>query len=195
MGRFNPEKTFLLETDSYYILRDDKLFFGFERYAHTFPDLKLFFKIPSDSYVLVPRAQLLTGLLTISLFCTDPEAFVQLRVEGAGNDTRLDMTTWNLAGVPSTTTLECSRQAHPGYNPTFAIWDLYLNTHAFTKIVMAFDFAGVQFEILEFKAVLVSDVGHNFTAKTLLAASTGEQVAKQRARAAQTTAGSSKARR
>ena len=109
----NPEKTFLLETDSYYILRDDNIFFGFERYAHSFPALDQFFKIPSESYVLVPRSQLLTGLLTISVFRTEPDDFVQLHVEGAGTDTRLKMTTRNLAGVPSTTTLVCSRQAKP----------------------------------------------------------------------------------
>jgi hypothetical protein len=192
LARFNPEKTFLLETDSYYILRDDNIFFGFERYAHSFPPLEKFWLMPSEAYVLVPRSQLLTGLLTISLFRTEPDAFVQLRVEGVGNDTRLYMTTRNLADVPSTTTLECSRQAYPSYTTTatFPVWDLYLNVHAFINIVTCFDSAHVQFEILGDKAVLVSDAGDEFEAKTLLAASTAQQVAKLKARTAQTKAGS-----
>jgi hypothetical protein len=148
--------------------------------------------MPSEVYVLVPGSQLLTGLLTISLFRTEPDAFVQLHVEGVGNDTRLYMTTRNLADVPSTTTLECSRQAYPSYTTTatFTVWDLYLNVHAFINIVTCFDSAHVQFEILGDKAVLVSDAGDEFEAKTLLAASTAQQVAKLKARTAQTKAGS-----
>jgi hypothetical protein len=193
LARFKPEQTFLWETETYYILRDENFYFGFERSTHSFPALERFWLMPSEAYVLVPRSQLLSGLLTISLFRTEPDHdFVQLHIEGAGSDTRLYMTTRNLAGVPSTTTLECSRQAYPRYTDTatFPVWDLYVNVHAFIKIVMRFDSAHVQFEILGDKAVLVSDAGDEFEAKTLLAASTAEQVAKLKAKSAQTKTGS-----
>ena len=191
LGRFNPEKTYLFETENYYILRDDHLFFGFERFLHKFPPLDKFWELSSEAFVRVPRSQLLTGLLTISLFRTEPDAFVRLHVEGAGLDTRLHLTTRNPADVASTTTLECSRQAHPSYaaTATFPAWDLYLNVHAFIDIVTYFHSAHVQFEILGEKAVLVTDAGDGFEAKTLLAASPAEQVAKLKARVAQTKPG------
>jgi hypothetical protein len=173
LARFNPERTFLLETDNYYILRDDNLCFGFERHAHDFPALGKFFKIPSEAYVLVPRSRLLTRLLQIEVFCPDSDAFVQIHVEGAGSDTRLHLTTRILDDAPSTTTLECSRQAHPSYaaTATFPAWGLFVNVHAFIKIVTCFDSAHVQFEILGDEAMRVSDAGDGFEAKTLLAAS------------------------
>lgn len=183
LARFNPERTFLLETDSYYILRDDNLCFGFERYAHSFRPFGKLLIIPSEAYVLVPRSQLLTRLLQIAVFCPNSDALVQLHVEGAGPHTQLHLTTRILDDAPSTTTLECSRQAHPSYAATanFPVWDLFLNIHAFIKIVTSFNSAHVQFEILGSKAVLVSDAGDGFEAKTLLAASTAEQVAKLKA--------------
>ena len=73
---------------------------------------------------------------------------------------------------------------------TFPAWDLYVNVHAIIKIVTSFDSAHVQFEVLDSRALLVSDAGDGFEAKTLFAASTAEQVAKLKAKAAQTKAGS-----
>lgn len=181
LSRFNPENTYLFETDSFYILRDETLYFGFEATKHSFPATAQFFKIASEENVLIPRVQLLNSLFKLSVVNVDRDLTVNMALDGIGHDAVLTLTTEDASGKKSRDELKVTRRANEGADPSFEPWDINVNITGLIKVVGHFDTANVELELLAKKALLVLDEGEQYKASTILALQSEEQIAKRKA--------------
>lgn len=166
LAKFHKENTSLSETDSFYILRDENLIFGFEKSSHNFPPVDKFFEIPVADYGLVPRPVLLNSLYKLSVVSVDKDLLVRVRIEGSGNDGVITLETQDASGKISRDDLQIFRQANGESN--FDPIDVHLNIASLIKVVSHFETANVRLELLGNKAMLVKDEDEEFTASTIM---------------------------
>jgi hypothetical protein len=108
VGRFQGD-TLLFETDTWFLLRDAALTFGFERYNFTFPPVEPFFQQPSDNHVLASRAQLGAYLANLQSVSADRDSLVAIRVSGFGNG-QMELSVLEAMGKP------CRCRSGSGWN-------------------------------------------------------------------------------
>lgn len=181
LPRFDAANTHLFETDTFYIIRDANLYFGFEKTQSKFPAIAKFFELTAPDHVLIPRVQLLNALYKLSVVSVDRELLVRVQVEGAGTEAHLSLQTKDATGKTSRDDLAIVRNAN-GVS-TYEPIDLYVNINAFIKVVSHFESANVQLEVLARKALVIKDEHEKeWQATTFLSALSEEAVAQQKAK-------------
>lgn len=178
LSKFNVENTHLFETDSFYIMRDENLYFGFEKTTFSFPPVDSFFKVQPDDFTLIPRAQFLNSLYKLSVVSIDRDLLVRLQLEGSGADAKITLTTKDSSGKQSRDILSVYRNHAEGQKSTFEAWDVNVNIASLIKIIGHFESANVQLEKLANKALMVVDEGEGYKANTILSLLTEDQVQK-----------------
>lgn len=154
-------KTIFYETDSYFILRDQNVYIGFEKTDATFPNVKgLLASEPTDSYI-VPRANLLQGINKVSVAAD--KSMLQLTVAGKGKDATLTIAIKDVAGRISKDVLRIERTKDCEDR------EYHLPTEVFTKVLAFHKSATVTISECRDKAVYIKDVETAFSTTAIIA--------------------------
>jgi len=181
-GHFHDANTHLFETENFYILRDENLYFGFEKTTFNFPPVAQFFQAPTTGdQILIPRGQLLNSLYKLSVVSIDKDLLVQVKITGSGNDSEIYLATKDSTGKISEDTLQIYRGAEEDKDPAYDDREYYLNIAALIKIVNHFESANVQFREISGKAILIEDEDDLYQATTILSMLNEAQVQAQKA--------------
>lgn len=181
--RFNPENTHLFETDLFYIVRDENLYFGFEKTQSKFPPINKFLEMQAPDHVLVPRVMLLNSLYKLSVVSVDRDLLVRTVISGSGTEATLTLMTKDATGKVSSDVLSVVRNSNDLGGSDFEDIDIFVSINAFIRVVSHFDSANAQLEVLGRKALVIKDEHEGeWHATTLLSALTEEVVAQQKAK-------------
>lgn len=150
LARFASEEVRLYEAEHYYIIRDDVMFFGFEKSTFAFPNVNHIFKRGNDQ-LLVPRATLAQIIDGLSYMQTDRELLVNLSLTGAGTDAEFSLSAQETSGKKAVQRVpKCTRQARPGVSGDVAFpdWQLFVSLQFLKKAISAADSTYVTVEWL-----------------------------------------------
>lgn len=182
MPRFNTENTHLFETDLFYIVRDENLYFGFEKTQSKFPPVAKFFEMKAPDHVLVPRVQLLNSLYKLSVVSVDRDLLVRTIISGSGTEATLTLMTKDATGKVSSDIISVLRNSNDAPS-AFEEIDIFVSINSFIRVVSHFESANAQLEVLGRKALVIKDEHEGeWHATTLLSALTEEVVAQQKAK-------------
>lgn len=183
MPRFNTENTHLFETDLFYIVRDENLYFGFEKTQSKFPPIAKFFEMKAPDHVLVPRVQLLNSLYKLSVVSVDRDLLVRTIISGSGSEATLTLMTKDATGKVSSDVISVLRNSNDLGGSDFEEIDIFVSITSFIRVVSHFESANAQLEVLGRKALVIKDEHEGeWHATTLLSALTEEVVAQQKAK-------------
>lgn len=178
LPRFHKENTHLFSAPGFYVIRDENLYFGFEKTTLNFPDVAKILDIKAPSYTLAPRGALANSITRLSIVSVDRDLLIHFKLEGEQQDARLTLSTEDQTGKKSTDQISVVRYGQ-NVEPTL---EFYVNAHALRKVIGHFDSSNVHLEVINGAAVRIVDPKEGiFDATTILTILTPESVAASRA--------------
>ena len=178
LARFEPDHTTLWITDTYYIIKDDAAFFGFERYPFSFKDVAELFQGRSDNHVMVDRKELLNSLTLLAAVEKKADRLVEVTVPDKGGSTQLHLKVVDHLGRTCSDWVRAARRYNAGQISTFPPWQFSVPLEVFLRVLNFFDLLNAWFEVIELKhggALYIYDELGQLTARTLLDFMTPEQ--------------------
>lgn len=168
LGRFNAENTHIFSTETYFILRDENLYFGWETTNLEFPSVEGFLSDKSaKDFILVLRDQLLKSLKKLSVVSRDKDTLVKIGVSGKGNTAKMILSIKDASGKTSRDEIKILRQSIQGETSEFMDQECYVNMAGLIEIVSHFTSVNCNIRLALPKAVFILDSGEKF--KTLTA--------------------------
>lgn len=165
LPHFHGVNTHLFETDSFFILRDENLYFGFEKVIHSFPPVDDFFKSKTKGYkAIIPREELLNSLHKLSVVSINKDLLVKGIISGNAAEAELQLITKDTIGRQSTDSISINKQST---SKEVGNSEFNLNITNFIKLVTHFNSANIVLEEIK-KAIKIKDEGEDFEAFTFL---------------------------
>lgn len=192
LPKFDKDNTHLFETESFYIIRDTTLYFGFEKSQHQFPNIAPILALKGANYSLAPRAALQSSVTRLSVVSTDRDLLIKVQIEGQANDGQITLSTEDASGKQSSDHFSVANFGQPLTEPqTF-----FVNAGQLLKTINYFDSANVHLELLAGKALAIRDeqegVFETTTVLTVMSPEKVQQLRAEREAAKQSKAGAVK---
>jgi len=166
---FNIKNTHLFETDKFYILRDENLYFGFEKAQCKFPSVDKFLnsKLEEDNFH-ISRRDLLRGLRKLAIVTQDGKGSLKLGVSGLG-ETQLELSIKSISGRQSKDILNIFRKSVKYSDSESNIYkEFIVDFEMFMRLINHFTSDEVILKYTEGKFLVITDRGDNFNAKSYL---------------------------
>lgn len=162
LSYFNPENTHLFESDNYYVLRDENLYFGFEKSNYTFPSIKKFIEVNFvKDKLLISRKKLLDSLHKLSIVLSRDKALIKLKVGLVGNVNYLKLIIKDAGGKTSTDSFEIIRETEDEKIKDFGL-EFIISFNTFVEVLSHFNSELVTLEYIKNKVLVVKDRGDNY---------------------------------
>lgn len=158
-------KVKLFESETYFIIRDQNVYVGFEKITTSFPAITTLLQNKTEDSYTVSRQDILRSFNKLSVVTQDKNAFIMFRVEGNKGLATLTLSLKDVAGRISKDVLTITR------NVDCEIREYYLPLDLLGNIVSFFKFPNVQFFEKRDKAVYIKEDGGNFQVTSILSSS------------------------
>jgi hypothetical protein len=145
---FNLENTHLFESEDYYILRDENLYFGIEKINFSFPSIEKFLKLKATETILLSRISLLNSLRRLSIVLDD-KMKINFKISGEDN---LKLSIKDLAGRISIGNLKIQR-----LDSKFEEREFSMELEPFQKVLHHFKNPKIEVRLIENKALILVD--------------------------------------
>lgn len=161
---FDPAKTKLFETDTYFIIRDQNLFLGLEKTEVSFPSLKTLLSLSVDETINLPRSAFVSSLQKLSVVAVAKNILVKFKLYNKNPEAKLILSIQDFTGKKSRDVLSISRQSAQDLQER----EFYVGLENLLKTLNFFKSETVTFQLLKDKAVLVKDVEESYETATVL---------------------------
>lgn len=158
LSNFNPKNTHFFETENYYLLRDENMYFGFDKSKYTFPSIEKFLKIKlSEDIIVIDRAKLIESLSKLSIVLSKSGSLVRFKIFKEADGTSLfKLFVRDASGKISTDILKIVREK--GENELEFIIDL----DSFMKVISHFTSEKVCLQYVLNKALVIKDSAKDY---------------------------------
>ena len=185
LGRFHVENTHLFMSETYFIIRDENFYFGFEKTDSRFPSVKELLKMEISDYCLIPRLEIIDSLSKLSVVSQDKDLLVNLMITGFGNDCKLTLETKDSSGRVSRDIIKCNRKnTEDSKESSFEDVNACINLSSFLKIIEHFNSQSILLKPLvndgSAKSILLEDKNEEFKATTAISVLSEETMIKQK---------------
>lgn len=186
LGRMHQTNTRLFDAGSFYMIRDENMYFGFEKSQFEFPAVDSFQNAEMGESLLVQRPDLINSLNKLSVVSIDRDMLVRLQIEGLGKDVRFELSTADASGRRSTDRISGFRSTEGGRTPDDLKQQVcYVNLHSLLKVASHFETANINLKFdktAQPKVLFLIDTDDDtFTARTVMTLMTQAQVDKMQA--------------
>lgn len=169
LSDLDPSDTILYETPTYYVLKDSKISFGFERTNLSFPPVDRFLKdVQSKDFILSDRNLLINTLKRLSVVSKSKNLLVNLKIRGEGVDAIMIASTKDSSGKKSTDEISVERIPLEGVQSDFKMQEINLDLFKFLESINQFKSEFVHVEIVNPEYIHVKENTDAYNAVTIL---------------------------
>ena len=155
---FDSDNTYLFESETHYIIRDENVMCGFEKTPYTFLDINGILQAPrSTKTLLIPRDILQNTLQKLSVVSVDRKLPVTISYRGLNNDATMTLMTQDSTGKQSKDTISIAvKDSSTEPNTDEHTFKVTLN--ALLKAISNHDVPNIELFEIEGQAVLLEDI-------------------------------------
>lgn len=155
---FNLNNTHIFESETYYIIRDENVYFGFDKRCYSFPSVDKFLKAKkAEEKIILERKELLRGLNRLAIVNSNAKIPLNINISGMGKDTKIEFFIIDKSGKTSKDSFNVFRDGSNSKDLSFLI-----NMDVFLKVVSHFSSNTVCLKYIEGKALLVVEEGEKY---------------------------------